>query len=62
MRERKHQETRDGKRSYDEGPHSKEMQVLNRRFMVLHGWSSGVNLVGLCATVAYGFYLGGRLM
>jgi hypothetical protein len=62
MRARKHQETRDGKKSYDEGPHSAEMEGFNRRFMWLHGLSSGVNLVGMCATVWYGFYLGGRMM
>ncbi|KAJ4361776.1 hypothetical protein N0V83_010716 [Neocucurbitaria cava] len=55
---RKHQETRDGKKSYDAGPHSKEMQELNRRFGVLHGVSSLVNLVGLGAMVWYGGVLG----
>ncbi|KAF1833463.1 hypothetical protein BDW02DRAFT_380338 [Decorospora gaudefroyi] len=55
---RKHQETRDGKKSYDAGPHSKEMEELNRRFGVLHGVSSLVNMVGLGAMVWYGGVLG----
>ena len=54
MKERKHQETRDGKKSYDPGPHSPEMQRLNKRFAQLHGVSSLVNLVGLLALVYYG--------
>lgn len=58
MRLRKHQETRDGKKSWDEGPHSEEMRELNRRFGVLHGVSSLVNLVGLGAMVWYGAVLG----
>ncbi|KAF2024967.1 hypothetical protein EK21DRAFT_77620 [Setomelanomma holmii] len=58
MRLRKHQETRDGKKSYDEGPHSKEMQALNRKFTILHSVSSLVNLVGLGAMVWYGGVLG----
>lgn len=61
MRERKHQETRDGKKAYDAGPHSEAMQVLNRRFAWLHGASSMTNLVGCLTTLAYGFYLGERL-
>lgn len=62
MRQRKHQETKDGKRSYDAPPHSEEMQRLNKRFMRLHGMSSMVNLIGCLATVWYGFYLGERLL
>ncbi|OAL52798.1 hypothetical protein IQ07DRAFT_584822 [Pyrenochaeta sp. DS3sAY3a] len=58
---RKHQETRDGKKSYDAGPHSKEMQELNKQFGILHGISSLVNLVGLLAMVWYGGVLGERL-
>ena len=61
MRERKHQETRDGKKSYDAGPHSAEMQKLNRRFGRMHGVSSALNMVGLGAMVGYGFVLGERL-
>ncbi|KAF2125887.1 hypothetical protein P153DRAFT_259968, partial [Dothidotthia symphoricarpi CBS 119687] len=58
---RKHQETRDGKKSYDAGPHSKEMQALNKQFGVLHGVSSLVNLVGLVGMVWYGAVLGDGL-
>ncbi|USP78516.1 hypothetical protein yc1106_05790 [Curvularia clavata] len=54
---RKHQETRDGKRSYDNGPHSKEMQALNKQFAILHGVSTVVNLIGLGAMVWYGAIL-----
>jgi hypothetical protein len=58
---RKHQETRDGKKSYDAGPHSKEMQELNKRFGVLHSVSTLVNLAGLGAMIWYGGVLGGGL-
>lgn len=61
MGARKHQETRDGKKSYDAGPHSKEMDRLNRRFGILHGISSLVNMVGLGAMVGYAGLLGQRL-
>ena len=61
MKERKHQETRDGKRSYDDPPHSPEMQALNRRFATMHGVSSLLNMVGCAATVWYGFYLATRI-
>jgi len=61
MRERKHQETRDGKKYWQEGDKSVEMQRLNKRFSVLHGVSSLINLVGVVATVYYGFVLGERL-
>ncbi|RJE21206.1 hypothetical protein PHISCL_06449 [Aspergillus sclerotialis] len=61
MRERKHQETRDGKKSYDPPPHSKEMMALNKKFRRVHGLSSLVNLVSLFATVYYGVVLGKRL-
>ncbi|KAE8148709.1 hypothetical protein BDV25DRAFT_12599 [Aspergillus avenaceus] len=61
MRERKHQETRDGKKSYDAGPHSKEMLALNKKFGRLHGLSSLINMVCLGATVYYGAKLSKRL-
>lgn len=54
MRERKHQETRDGKKSYDPAPHSKEMQRLNKKFGQLHGISTLINLAALLATIWYG--------
>ncbi|KAG9190829.1 hypothetical protein G6011_08917 [Alternaria panax] len=54
---RKHQETRDGKKSYDAGPHSKEMQALNKQFAILHSVSSMVNMVGLGAMIWYGAVL-----
>jgi len=61
MRERKHQETRDGKKSFDSPPHSNEMIKLNRAFARMHGASSLLNLVGLLATVWYGLSLAERL-
>ncbi|KAL4960633.1 DUF4149 domain-containing protein [Aspergillus stella-maris] len=61
MRERKHQETRDGKKSYDPPPHSKEMIALNKKFGRIHGLSSLVNLVTLGATVFYGVVLSKQL-
>ncbi|EXJ82162.1 hypothetical protein A1O1_08231 [Capronia coronata CBS 617.96] len=61
MRERKHQETRDGKKSYDPPPHSKEMQALNEKFGRLHAASSLVNMLGWAATIWYGFYLAERI-
>lgn len=62
MKQRKHQETRDGKRYHDNGPHSEAMQQLNKRFMILHSISSSVNLIGCLTTLWYGFYLGDRLL
>lgn len=62
MKERKHQETRDGKKSYDAGPHSPEMQRLNSTFSQLHGASSLVNLGTLIAALWYGFELAARLV
>lgn len=61
IRERKHQETRDGKMSYDPPPHSKAMQQLNRQFSMLHGASSLLNLAAVIATAVYGFRLGAHL-
>ncbi|KAK2767412.1 hypothetical protein FQN54_003568 [Arachnomyces sp. PD_36] len=59
--ERNRQEIRDGKKSYDPAPHSKEMVRLNKSFGRMHGISSLVNLTGLLATVFYGTVLAGRL-
>lgn len=54
-------ETRDGKRSYDSGPHSKEMQKLNKAFGRMHGASTLLNLAALVGTVWYGISLSERL-
>ncbi len=62
MRERKHQETRDGKKSYDPPPHSDPMQALNKKFMYLHSSSALVNIFGCIATVWYGFTLAERMV
>ncbi|KAF5873674.1 uncharacterized protein Bfra_005138 [Botrytis fragariae] len=61
MKERKHQETKDGKKSYDAAPHSREMQRLNKAFGKMHGASSLVNLVSFLATIWYGASLAERL-
>ncbi|KAL4741321.1 hypothetical protein BDV11DRAFT_71717 [Aspergillus similis] len=55
------EETRDGKKSYDPPPHSKEMVALNKKFGRLHGLSSLVNLVTLGATIFYGVVLSKKL-
>ncbi|KAI5804323.1 hypothetical protein EDC01DRAFT_642889 [Geopyxis carbonaria] len=61
MKERKAQESRDGKKYYETGPKSKEMQTLNRKFAYVHGVSTLVNLAGFFAVVSYGFVLGDKL-
>lgn len=61
IRERKHQETRDGKKYWDSGPKSEAMQKLNKKFSALHGVSSLINLVEILITVWYGFVLAERL-
>lgn len=53
---------RDGKDWYSEGPHSDEMKVLNKKFGILHGISSLINLTTFLAAVSYGFTLGGRVL
>ncbi|UNI14089.1 hypothetical protein JDV02_000762 [Purpureocillium takamizusanense] len=61
MKERRGQVKRDGKEWYAEGPHSDEMQALNKRFGMLHGVSSLVNLTTFVSAVTYGFTLGARI-
>ncbi|KAL8971405.1 MAG: hypothetical protein Q9183_001074 [Haloplaca sp. 2 TL-2023] len=61
MRERKHQETRDGKKCFDPPPHSKEMQRLNKKFGIMHGASASLNLVSLAMIVWYGVVLSERV-
>ena len=56
-----HAETRDGKRYYDPGPKSEEMQRLNSSFSVLHGASSLSNVIGLGAMLFYGIVLAEKL-
>ncbi|KAH8673633.1 hypothetical protein BX600DRAFT_211012 [Xylariales sp. PMI_506] len=58
---RRAQEKKDGKRSFDAPPHSQEMVALNKRFGVVHGISSLLNLATLVATIAYGFSLSTRI-
>lgn len=54
-------ETRDGKKYYDPGPKSTEMQRLNSSFAYLHGAASLSNLIGLGAMIAYGFTLAEKM-
>ncbi|KAK5664055.1 hypothetical protein OQA88_269 [Cercophora sp. LCS_1] len=61
MDQRKLQERKDGKKSYDSGPHSQEMQALNKKFSMLHGVSSLLNLGTFVGAVAYGVTLASRL-
>ena len=56
------EETRDGRKSYDPAPHSREMQKMNRAFARMHGVSSLLNMAGLVATIWYGVNLSERLM
>lgn len=61
MKQRQGQAKRDGKQWYDEGPHSDEMRALSKRFGMLHGISSLLNLAVLIGSITYGFTLGARL-
>ncbi|CAM1505424.1 Fc.00g110610.m01.CDS01 [Cosmosporella sp. VM-42] len=62
MKERRGQAKRDGKEWFSEGPHSDEMKALNKRFGMLHGISSLINVTTFLAALAYGFTLGGRVL
>ncbi|EDN08824.1 hypothetical protein I7I51_00482 [Histoplasma capsulatum] len=61
MRQRRHQETIDGKKCYDPAPHSKEMLRLNRTFAKVHGVCSLVSLLSISSAVYYGVVLANRL-
>ncbi|PHH63603.1 hypothetical protein CDD81_5695 [Ophiocordyceps australis] len=61
MKQRRGQVKRDGKDWGSEGPHSEEMRALNKKFGMLHGISSLLNLGTFVAAVAYGFTLGARI-
>jgi Domain of unknown function (DUF4149) len=61
MEERRVQEKKDGKRSWDAPPHSQEMLALNKRFGMLHGISSLLNLTTFIATIVYGVTLSSRI-
>lgn len=53
-------ETRDGKKSYDSPPHSKEMMKLNKAFGRMHGASAMMNLASMLITMWYGAELAAR--
>lgn len=54
-------ETRDGKKSYDSPPHSKEMVRLNKAFGKMHSASALMNLAGLLVLMWYGVELAARI-
>lgn len=54
-------EEREGKKYYDPGEKSPEMQKLNSSFGKLHGASSLSNVIGLAAMLSYGFILAQKL-
>ncbi|KAK9365243.1 hypothetical protein V1509DRAFT_571416 [Lipomyces kononenkoae] len=56
MNLRKAQETKEGKKSYEEGV-SEDMLKLNKQFGIVHGLSTIVNLGTLFVTAAYGVVL-----
>ncbi|KAE9972323.1 hypothetical protein BLS_004074 [Venturia inaequalis] len=62
MKTRKHQETKDGKKYYENGPQSKEMQALNTKFSWLHGISSTINTIEMGVMFWYGSVLASRLV
>ncbi|RKU40291.1 hypothetical protein DL546_001648 [Coniochaeta pulveracea] len=62
MRERKSQERKDGKKSYDPPPHSQEMVALNKKFGKLHGISSLLNMATFVASLVYGVSLSRRIV
>lgn len=55
-------EKKDGKKAYDAAPHSQEMTAMNKRFSILHGVSSALNLVEFFALLGYGFTLAARVV
>ncbi|KAL7960719.1 hypothetical protein V8C34DRAFT_50217 [Trichoderma compactum] len=61
MKDRRGQAKRDGGEWYDKDAKSDEMRALNKKFGILHGISSLVNLVEFVAAVAYGFTLAARI-
>ncbi|OAA73950.1 hypothetical protein ISF_00851 [Cordyceps fumosorosea ARSEF 2679] len=61
MKQRQGQAKRDGKQWHEEGPHSEEMKALSKRFGMLHGISSLLNLATFIGAVTYSFTLGARL-
>ena len=54
-------ETKDGKKSYDSPPHSKEMTRLNKSFGRTHSVSASLNLISLLIAVGYGMVLSERI-
>ncbi|KAF2794496.1 hypothetical protein K505DRAFT_275084 [Melanomma pulvis-pyrius CBS 109.77] len=61
MVDRIHQETRDARKSSDEGEVSEEMRLLNRKFSRTHAMSIHLNLITVGATLWYGWRLASKL-
>ncbi|KOS19438.1 putative mitochondrial outer membrane protein [Escovopsis weberi] len=61
MKERRGQAKRDGKEWYESGPQSDEMRALSKKFGILHGISSLLNLGTFIAALTYGFTLASRI-
>ncbi|TQS33547.1 hypothetical protein Golomagni_06103, partial [Golovinomyces magnicellulatus] len=61
MKQRQGQAKRDGKQWHEPGEQSAEMKRLSKKFGMLHGISSLLNLGTFIAAVAYGFTLGSRI-
>ncbi|KAI1331260.1 hypothetical protein F5Y16DRAFT_361034 [Xylariaceae sp. FL0255] len=59
---RRQQEIKDGKQSWDKAPQSEQMIALNKKFGMLHGISSLLNLVTFISTVVYGVHLSSRIV
>ncbi|KAI8634731.1 hypothetical protein F5Y19DRAFT_122611 [Xylariaceae sp. FL1651] len=59
--QRRQQEVKDGKQSWDKTPQSEEMTALNKKFGKLHGISSLLNLFTFIVTVVYGVHLSSRI-
>ncbi|KAI0528067.1 hypothetical protein F5B22DRAFT_17902 [Xylaria bambusicola] len=59
--QRREQEVKDGKQSWEKTTHSKDMKALNKKFAKIHGYSSLFNLVTFIATVVYGVHLSARI-
>lgn len=54
-------ESKEGKKSWDAGPQSSEIQALNKEFGQIHGISALVNMFGMGFMIIYGFTIGLKL-
>ncbi|KAL7785522.1 hypothetical protein V8C37DRAFT_393919 [Trichoderma ceciliae] len=61
IKDRQGQAKREGKEWYDQDSLSEEMRALNKKFGMLHGISSLINIAAFVATLSYGFTLAARI-